>query len=178
MKKAGKKWLKKGSPAFIALQKILEDKRRLADVSKLTDFCHTGSLENLHSLMTMLCPKRVHFFFDSMHARTQLAMIHHNYNLHREQAKTKTGIARWRVVFPKSKKQWVAKKIYDKSSSQYLFDLMAMVKDVQEQIVAGETPACQRIFEEARRSVPDNIATLPNPGKETVVSNYVSRFLL
>ena len=56
-----KKWLKQGSPAFESLRKVFEEKKRLSDLSKLTHFCHTGALENLHSLMTMMCPKRSHF---------------------------------------------------------------------------------------------------------------------
>ena len=37
---------------------------------------------------------------------------------------------RWRIVFPKAKKQWVAKKIYTTSSNQYILDLMALVDEM------------------------------------------------
>ena len=50
-----------------------------------------GSLEVFHSTMTKYTPKRLHFFYESMLARTQLAVLDHNYNVGREQAKTKTG---------------------------------------------------------------------------------------
>ena len=112
-----------------------------------------------------------------MNARSQLAMLRHNYNLHREQAKTKAGDMRWKVVFPKSKKQWVAKKIYEHSSNQYAFDLMAMTVDVQEELQAGMTPACQHTFKRVQKLLPKNIATMPNPGKGLVVATYQSRFM-
>ena len=103
-----KKWLKPGSAAFLHLKKILEDKKRLTDLEKLSHFCHTGILENFHSMMIMTSPKRCHFFYDGMNARSLLATIRHNYNLHREQARTKAGDMRLRIVFPKAKKQWAA----------------------------------------------------------------------
>ena len=81
-------------------------------------------------MMTMTCPKYCHFFYDGMNASSQLALIRHNYNLHKEQARTKAGYMRWRIVFPKVKKQWVAKKIYTTSSNQYILDLMALVDEM------------------------------------------------
>ena len=76
-----KKEVEGGSPSFMELQKVTEDKKRLTDVEKLSNFCHTGAVENYHSMMMMMCQKRCHFFYEGMRARTQLAIIRHNFNL-------------------------------------------------------------------------------------------------
>ena len=41
----------------------------------ITGFHHTGNVEVYHSVMTKYCPKREHFDFDAMCARTQLAVL-------------------------------------------------------------------------------------------------------
>ena len=51
----------------------------------------SGSLEVFHSTMLKYTPKRLHFFYDSMLARTMLAVIDHNVNVGRQLATTKTG---------------------------------------------------------------------------------------
>ena len=171
-----KKWLKPGSAAFLHLKKILEDKKRLTDLEKLSHFCHTGILENFHSMMTITCPKRCHFFYDGMNARSQLALIRQNYNLHREQARTKAGDMRWRIVFPKVKKQWVAKKIYTTSSNQYILDLMALVDEMFDKSSSLRALATL-LYKKDKREMPRNIATAPCPGRDAVIKAHQSRFL-
>ena len=105
--------------------KMFEDKTRLKDLEKLNHFCHTSILENFHSMMTMACPKYCHFFYYETKERLQLSLIHHK-NLNREQAAAKAIDMRSHIVFPKGNKQWVTKKIYTKSSNQYILDLMAL----------------------------------------------------
>ena len=70
-----KKWLQKGSKAHNALKEVVLDKRLVKDICQLSEFCHTGSLEVYHSLMTKYVPKRQEFDFDQMLARTALAVI-------------------------------------------------------------------------------------------------------
>ena len=52
----------------------------------------TGSLEVFHSVMLKYAEKRLHFNYDSMRARTQLAVIDHNSNLGRPLATTQQGM--------------------------------------------------------------------------------------
>lgn len=52
---------------------------------------NTGSLEVFHSSMLKYTQKRLHFSYDAMLARTQLAVMDHNANIGKEQAKTKEG---------------------------------------------------------------------------------------
>lgn len=51
---------------------------------------HTGSLENLHSLILVYAPKRLDFDPDGYNARVKLAIIDHNYNTGRKYAKGDT----------------------------------------------------------------------------------------
>lgn len=73
-------WLKPGSAAFVALEEVILNPRLLKDLAKLTDFNHTGGLEVYHSMMLKYCPKRQHFSYKGMLARTQLAAIDNNRN--------------------------------------------------------------------------------------------------
>ena len=45
------KWLKPGAPAHIALEEVVKNKNLIKDQAKLTEFHHTGELEQYHSLM-------------------------------------------------------------------------------------------------------------------------------
>ena len=119
-----KKWLEAGSTAFAALEAIIEDKTLLKDMAHITGFHHTGNVEVYHSVMTKYCPKREHFDFDAMCARTQLAVLDHNSNVGRPQATTRTGELRYTRAYTKQRGQWVARKVYAKKSYVYLHSLL------------------------------------------------------
>ena len=55
-------WLEEGSDQHKALHKIVNNKQILTDISRLTHFCHTGQLENYHSVLLRWCPKSNYFF--------------------------------------------------------------------------------------------------------------------
>ena len=82
-------WLESGSPPHVALEEIVINKKLLNDLEKLTEFHHTGELESYHSVMTKYVPKREHFSYDGMVARTQLAILDHNANVGRKLAEIK-----------------------------------------------------------------------------------------
>ena len=50
-----------------------------------------GSIEVYHNVTLKYAPKRLHFTYDSMRARTELAIIDHNMNVGRLQKTTKDG---------------------------------------------------------------------------------------
>ena len=87
-------WLKPGSPSLVALDDVISNTRRLKDMEKLTEFHHTGALEVFHSLMLKYLPKRKHFTYSGMLARTQLAALDHNHNCSRAQAVVSLAHAR------------------------------------------------------------------------------------
>ena len=82
-------WLESGSPAHVALEEIVMNKKLLRDLGKLTEFHHTGKLESYHSLMAKYVPEREHFCYNGMVARTQLAILDHNANVNKSQAEVK-----------------------------------------------------------------------------------------
>ncbi|ROJ30494.1 hypothetical protein DPX16_23575 [Anabarilius grahami] len=88
-----KRWLKGNSPAFKALQAMIMDTRLIKDLQQMTLFKHTGQLEVFHNALLKYCPKRLHFQYPSMKARTMLAIMDHNENhsTKREQATTAAG---------------------------------------------------------------------------------------
>ena len=87
-----KQWLKVGSPAHDALKEVAWNKSLLKDIAMLAEFIHTGILEMYHGLMAKkYCQKVQHYSYHGMRARTQLAVLDHNHNVGRNQAKTKEG---------------------------------------------------------------------------------------
>ena len=82
-----KKWLTKDSPAYNNLEKVVLDKRNLKDMEQLTNPLHTGSLEVFHSLINCYAPKRLGFELNVQDARVKLAIIDHNNNVGKEQAR-------------------------------------------------------------------------------------------
>ncbi|XP_063060628.1 uncharacterized protein LOC134453809 [Engraulis encrasicolus] len=124
-----KKWLDKNSPAFLGLQSVVMDKNLQRDLNQMALCKLTGSLEVYHSSMLKYAQKRVHYGYDGMRARTQLAILDHNANVERPQATTKKGELRHRFVYPKQSDHWVAKPIYRKTQQAFRDDLMQRVLD-------------------------------------------------
>ena len=163
-----KKWLIPNDPAHRALKQIVTKPKLVIDIAKLSDFCHTGQLEVFHSLLTKYCPKRQHFSYMGMNVRMQLAILDHNYNIERQQATTLQGQARFKQVFPKSQKRWVAKAIKEDKKFDYL---VAMLEEVvspdykPDELSSIFTP-----------DLPPNIALVPCPPLDLTVQEQVTRF--
>ena len=105
-----------------------------------------------------------------MCARTMLAVLDNNNNVGRPQATVKAGPhkgeERFNIVFPKGRKGWVAKPIYEKKSYQYVTKLTKAVLQQCEE-GKGEMPA--------RQQAP-NIASEERPEKADVIAKHRSRF--
>ena len=166
------KWLTPGSPAHVALEEVVLNDRLLKDIGKLTDFCHTGELEVYHSMLLKYCPKRQHFSYRGMLARTQLAALDNNENTGRQQATVQNGEnegeLRYKLAFPKSHKRWVVKPIKVAKSHGYLSE---MVKDVIKSCEDGGTSTTQE-----HPNLPRNIASAPRPSKADLIAAHRSRF--
>jgi hypothetical protein len=89
------------SPAYLALEKIVSSKALINDLKHLTAFNHTGNLEVYHSLYNKYCPKRLHFSYTGMIARSQLAVLDFNSGVGLVQAETKDGKPRFKLLFTK-----------------------------------------------------------------------------
>ena len=94
-----KEWISPKSEAYEALQNIVLDAKVLKDLNYLNKFCHTGVLEVFHSLYNKWAPKRQHFSYQGMLARSQLAIMDFNLRSNSKQAKTKEGEDKYKVQF-------------------------------------------------------------------------------
>src|SRR5664279_1566591 len=117
-------WLEIDSPAHLALKQVVLDKKLLKDIVQLSDFCHTGALEVYHSMLLKYAPKRLHFNYDGMQTRLQLAAIDHNYNVDRKVAKDKEGNPAVKQAYTKAKKHWILRNVYEGKQYTYIAEIM------------------------------------------------------
>ena len=169
-----KQWLRPGSPAHEALKEVVFDKTLLKDIEQLTFNCHTGPLEVYHSVQLKYLPKRQHFSYKGMVARTQLAALDHNANTGRQQARVSQGgnegELRYKIVFSKRTKEWVAKPIMEKTTREHL-------KPIVDAIVERKMQnAAERSARVTAPHIPPNIASTPRPPKADVIAKHRSRF--
>ena len=162
-------WLKKGSPSLVALEEVVTNQKLLKDLAKLTEFHHTGQLESYHSLMTKYVPKREHFSYNGMVARTQLAILDHNANTNRSQAEVKKGPCqgekRYKLLCAKQRKNWVVKEIKTPKVYGYIEDMMDDVILCQEGKKFPYKPTQQA----------KHIAPTPKPCKQDIIEKHQSR---
>ena len=163
------KWLTPGSAAHIALEEVISNKKLLKDLAKLTEFHHTGELESYHSLITKYVPKREHFSYKGMIARTQLAILDHNANVNRSHAEVKAGPnkgeKRYKVVCSKQRKNWVAKAIKSPKTNTYIDGMMTNVIECKKGKKFNYKPLLQAKC----------IAPTPRPSKREVIEQHKSR---
>ena len=164
-------WLKEGSPPHNALKEIVTAKKLLGDLRLMTNFAHTGSLEVYHSMLTKYCPKRQHFSYEGMQARTMLAMLDHNNNTGREQATTSSGTERFKYEWSKISKTWVVKPISVGKDYTYLVRLLERVVQVRQEKIS--LPPIRK-----PEGIPANIAPEPMPGKKLMLEQHTRRFQL
>ncbi|XP_041428792.1 uncharacterized protein LOC121397046 [Xenopus laevis] len=173
----GTNWIMPSHPAHSALQKIVNDKALLADLRQVTKFCHTGQLEVYHSKCLKYRSKRYSYRMNSMYARTTLAALSNNRNVGRSQAtvtcpeKTTltTGEKRYKLVFPKQKKDWVAKPIYKACVDDHLFEITNDCLKIQ-------SGALIHSWTSQATHVPKSIASKERPDRETLIQRHLSRF--
>lgn len=169
-----KKWLKKGSPAFEQLAKVVNDEKRLKDMPQLVDADHTGSVEVFHSILLSYASKRNAFDFATMEARTKLAIIDHNENINRNHGTIKKprkntgkkGEKKIKVVSSKLSGNWVPKPVKEEKTYDFIDILMQDIIAMKISGVKLKTKA------KKNPNIPQNIARTPRPDKETILKNY------
>ena len=169
-----KRWLRPGSPAHEALKEVVFDKNLLKDIQQLSLCCHTGNLEVYHSVQTKYVPKRQHFSYKGMVARTQLTALDHNTNTGRKQATATKGAnqgeLQYKLVFPKHTKEWVAKPVLEKKSNDHLKPMLDAIIDRKKQ------KPQERSATLTATHIPKNIASKPRPPRAEVIAKHTSRF--
>ena len=178
-----KKWIKKNSPAYTAIEKVVMDKKNLKDMGQIIRPLHTGSLEVFHSVINSYASKRQEFELNLMNARVKLAIIDHNSNINRVQAviskerkgSGKKGEKQWKIVSSRLSKEWVAKERKEPKSLEFVSDLLANVVECKKK---GEK-IDKKVSEIAGRfQGPLNIAYTERPEKLDILEkhNKIKRF--
>ena len=104
----------------------------------------------------------------------QLAALDHNANTGRQQATVSKGEneeeLRYKVVFPKQTKEWVAKPIMEKTTRGHLKPILDSIvaRKLQDAADPSATLTAPHILR--------NIATKPRPAKADVIAKHTSRF--
>lgn len=62
-------WIKKGSLAFLEMEKVVKGKLLVNDIKKLAPAEQTSALESYHNVVCHFAPKALHFFYAPMKAR-------------------------------------------------------------------------------------------------------------
>ena len=173
------KWLEDGSSAYVALEEVVLNKKFLKDIEKLTEFHHTGELEVYHSLLLKYVPKRLHYSYKGMVARTQLAVIDHNSNTGRKQATVtrgkNKGNKKYKLVFPKGQKKWVAKPVKTRKSYSFVEDLMEAVFSFEDTKTDDKDTTDDEDNTTTPASIPKNIAPIPRPSREEIITAHKTR---
>ncbi|XP_044132576.1 uncharacterized protein LOC122925115 [Bufo gargarizans] len=165
-------WLSKEKPSYKNIMKIVSNDVLIKDLQHLVHNCHTGLLENFHSLALKFRSKRIHFGIDAMEARTKLAALSRNHNVGRQQAvvqvsRTNTepvGTLRTRVVLPKGNSRWIIRNIFEKISVKFLEDISVDVLKICNHSLLSE-------WESRAPTVPPNIANIEKPNEDEVKNN-------
>lgn len=178
-----KKWIKKDSAAYYQLEKVILDKRNLADMPKLANSFHTGNIEVFNSVVNMYASKRKEFDLNVMDARIKLAAIDFNTNVNRKQAlvtKQRLGSGvkgekKWKIQVAKQSKQWVAKEVKTPKSFSFVTELLGEVLLQKECGVKIDTKYCEIDW---KLKSPKNIAGSERPERSLVITKReeLSRF--
>lgn len=166
-----KKWLDLGSPAYLALEKVVTDTRLIKDIRQVDLFCHTGALETYHSMMLKYCPKRQEFDYPAMVARSQLAVIDNNANIGRGQKTDANGTPCFATRCPKTTGRWTARKVYEKKKYDFKSDILEFALTAHGEATVGTTSHQMKSL-----TLPTNICKEPAPCKEDLVDEHRSRF--
>ena len=156
----------------MALEDIVLHPKVLKDIAKLSEFCNTGGLEVYRSMLLKYCPKREHFSYKGMKARSQLAAIDNNENVGRMQSGIERGAnageARYRKCYSKKQKQWIVKPILEKTTYHVLPEMSDRVLEKCESDTAVPL--------EVNICLPQTIATEAAPEKHELIRRHRSQF--
>ena len=168
-------WLTQDSPAHTALKSVVQAKKLLKDIRKLSQFCHTGQLEIYHSVVLKYASKRNHFHYPAMRARLQLAALDHNHNVDRAMATDKAGQPVIRQIFSKARKQWVVRNVYTEKLYTYTDDMLQHIVQRRQDCTVCMQSTDSHVDIPVTRQ---NIASKPKPSKAEALESRKSRLKL
>ena len=105
--------------------------------------------------------------------RTQLAILDHNNNVGRPQTVDDDGGGRYKIVFPKATKCWVAKPIYEPKSYLYRRELLSEIIALREK---KTTILNTYKVEPLPAPIASRITSVKRPEKSKIIKKRISRF--
>ena len=170
-----RKWIKKGTPAFIELEKVVCDEKYLKDMPQLAGADHTGNVEVFNSVLLAYAPKRIEFDHRYMDARVKLAVLDFNENIGRNQAVIKTpnkpsgrmGQKRFRFHMAKQSNEWVAKEVKEQKTHNFVEELFEEIFRLKNSGVKISSAAPKDT------NIPQNIAQTARPEKDEILKKRV-----
>ncbi|KAE8631078.1 hypothetical protein XENTR_v10001069 [Xenopus tropicalis] len=168
-------WLKKGTPAFHTLRDVVMNPQITKDFHCMSRFCCTEEMDVYKSFVTKYQTNRFHLNINAMEARTKLAALAYNANVHRYPIHTKymgrgsIGRARQKHMFPKCRKRRVARSVYTDTFTEHTLSMMAdVLKIYTGRLNHSWIPRCV--------NEPTNIPSEPVPVQLWTIAPSVSHF--
>ncbi|XP_052715271.1 uncharacterized protein LOC128188330 [Crassostrea angulata] len=170
-----KGWLKKDSPAHIALRHVVMDKRRLNQIHYYLNCRSTAELENFQNLILVYASKRYSYGPPTYRARNRLAALDHNGHLERETKINKDGSVRYQRSFNKKSGIWSVHELKEDKTYNYI---QSLVEKIVRRRLDDEEGMSGNVVLEADdpRRISKTLARIPPPPTAQLVKERKSRF--
>ncbi|XP_075706636.1 uncharacterized protein LOC142741124 [Rhinoderma darwinii] len=124
-----KKWIQEDSTVHNEVKEVVLNRNLHKDLQHMSYFCHTRELEVYRSAIRKYRHKKKHLVIDGITARTQLATMYHNSNVHRVQEDVRMASEKYALGTTRSKaqRQKLVKALYKPSNQEFLFPIMSEV---------------------------------------------------
>lgn len=161
-------WIKKDTPGYEKLQRVVEDKLFLRDIRQCKNYCHTSALESFNNVLLTCVPKKIAFHYHGMVLRTILAIIDHNSNLNKK-------VVSEVQAFSKQATNWIIKKRYAKQSIVWRVDIINQVINyvLDPSVMPPLNPKYEVLFQPY--PLPANAAPVQKPSREEAFANRIIR---
>ncbi|KAM8967212.1 uncharacterized protein RCH25_025912 [Pelodytes ibericus] len=127
-------WLRKESPGLATLQEVVLDPRITQDLSQLSQYCHTAETEIYHRFVSKYRSRGKRFKKDAMEARTKLAALAHNANVHKRNgplnykwSRTALGTRKRKLVFHKPRNSQGSHHLCSGTLNEHVWPMMVDV---------------------------------------------------
>ncbi|KAG8543191.1 hypothetical protein GDO81_002715 [Engystomops pustulosus] len=124
-----KKWLEKGSTVHNEVKEVVLNRNLKKDLQHLSYFSYTREMEVFRSAVRKYRPKTAHLVTNGITARTQLAALYHNHNVHRVQEQVRMAAEEYSLGITRSKAQRyrLVKALSKPSNQDFLYPIMAEI---------------------------------------------------
>ncbi|XP_044143116.1 uncharacterized protein LOC122932649 isoform X2 [Bufo gargarizans] len=122
-----KKWLEQDTIVHNELIEAVLDRNLKKDLQQMSYFSHAREFDVFRSAIRKYRSKKKHLVTDGITARTQLAALYHNHNVHlvQQQARTASEIYSLGKTRFKAQRQKIIGALYKPSTQEFLFPIMS-----------------------------------------------------